>query len=192
MGSDRAAPSKISAKGLRLAALALLLGGLYLAGHQSGLLREVDAGWVREKVAALGVWGYPGFVALFALGELIHIPGMVFVVAGALAYGKVQGFFVSLAGALVSVTVSFVVVRAVGGRALAGLERPLVQKMLARLEARPISTVILLRTVLWLAPPLNYALALSTIRLRDYLLGSAAGLVLPVLLITWLFDLIVG
>ena len=63
--------------------------------------------------------------------------------------------------------------------------------MLARLDERPVTTVIVLRTLLWLAPPLNYALALSSIRFRHYLIGSALGLLLPVagaaLFFDWLF-----
>jgi uncharacterized membrane protein YdjX (TVP38/TMEM64 family) len=43
--------------------------------------------------------------------------------------------------------------------------------------------VFLLRLVFWLAPPVNYALALSNIRFRHYFAGSLLGLVLPIALI---------
>ena len=36
-------------------------------------------------------------------------------------------------------------------------------------------TVIVLRLLLWIAPPLNYALAMSNIRFREYLVGSDGG-----------------
>jgi uncharacterized membrane protein YdjX (TVP38/TMEM64 family) len=45
-----------------------------------------------------------------------------------------------------------------------------------------------LRLFLWLAPALNYALALSPIRYRDYLAGSAIGLVVPVGAATMLLE----
>ncbi len=74
-------------------------------------------------------------------------------------------------------------VRAAGESPLAACSR--------RLDERPITTVLLLRTVFWLAPPLNYALALSSVRFRHYLIGSAAGLVAPVggaaVFFDWLF-----
>ena len=38
------------------------------------------------------------------------------------------------------------------------------------------------------APPLNVALALSGVRFRDYLLGTALGLPVPVALFTIFFD----
>jgi uncharacterized membrane protein YdjX (TVP38/TMEM64 family) len=52
--------------------------------------------------------------------------------------------------------------------------------LLGRLDAHPVRVVALLRVVLIHSPQLNYALALSSLRYRDYLLGSALGLVLPV------------
>jgi uncharacterized membrane protein YdjX (TVP38/TMEM64 family) len=128
---------------------------------------------------------------VFTGGELLHVPGMVFVAAGILAYGRAVGFFVVLAAAIVSVCTAFLLVRTVGGRALAGVERPFVRRALAHLDAHPVRTVFLLRLVLWLAPPLNYALALTNLRFRDYLAGSVLGLIAPVggaaLLFDWLF-----
>jgi uncharacterized membrane protein YdjX (TVP38/TMEM64 family) len=48
------------------------------------------------------------------------------------------------------------------------------------LDDHPIRTVFLLRLVFWMSPPLNYGLAMTEIRLRDYLVGSGAGLVAPI------------
>ena len=175
----------------RLIRIALLLAvtvAIFVALKTSGMLDDFDAERVRQTVLEAGAWGALLFVVLFVVGELIHIPGMVFVAAGILAYGRVVGFGVSLFAALCSVGVSFVVVRAVGGKALAEIERPFVKKLMARLEQRPITTVMILRSILWLAPALNYALALSSIRLRDYLIGSALGLIVPVLAASFLFD----
>ena len=167
----------------------LVTVGAYLALRATGLSDQIDVEGVRDAVLGAGLWGVAVFAAVFALGE--HVPGMVFVAAGILAYGKLVGFAVSWLAAVFSVCVSFVLVRSLGGKLLAEIERPFVTRMLARLDARPITTVLLLRTVLWLAPPLNYALALSSVRFRYYLIGSAAGLVLPVggaaVFFDWLF-----
>jgi phospholipase D1/2 len=47
-----------------------------------------------------------------------------------------------------------------------------------RLERHGVATVVLLRLVLFLAPPLNWALGASRVRVRDYVVGTAIG-VLP-------------
>ena len=92
------------------------------------------------------------------------------------------------AGALVSITVSFFVIRGIGGQSLAEIERPFIRRMLSRLDARPIRTVALLRCFLWVAPALNYALAMSRLRFREYFLGSALGLLLPMPLMSVFID----
>jgi uncharacterized membrane protein YdjX (TVP38/TMEM64 family) len=112
----------------------------------------------------------------------------VFVAGGILAYGRAIGFAVSLAAAVCSVGASFLIVRAVGGKALAEIERPFVKRMMAKLDERPILTVLILRSIFWLSPPLNYGLALSNMRFRDYLIGSALGLIVPVLGASFVFE----
>lgn len=178
----------------RLLRAGLVTGALVAAGgaaSATGVFDDLDPERIRTLVTACGVWGVLAFLLLFALGELAHIPGMVFVVAGILAYGRGAGFFVALAGAVFSVTVSFVLVRKLGGQALQEIRWRFVQRLLARLDQRPVSTVFVLRSILWLAPPLNFALAMSNVRFRDYLVGSALGLVAPVAIVTLLFDVAV-
>ena len=180
--SPTVAPMAEAGKGrYRPLLLVALFLGLLAVGKFTGLTDQLDAERIRQEVAAAGALGGLLFVAIFAVGELLHVPGMVFVAAAALAYGPYQGFAWALFGALVSVSLSFVVVRGVGGQALAKLEKAWIQKILAHLDRRPVLTVAALRTVLWLAPGLNYALAMTRIRFRDYLLGSSLGWVLPIL-----------
>jgi uncharacterized membrane protein YdjX (TVP38/TMEM64 family) len=170
--------------------LVAVLAALFLAGRLTGVTEGWTVASIRERVQQAGPLGFLLYLALFSGGELLHVPGLVFVGAGLLAWGKATGFAVALAGSLVSITVSFFVVRGIGGKALAELDRPFITKMLARLEARPVLTVALLRMVLVLLPALNYALALSSIRYRSYLLGSVIGLIPPLFAATLLFDLI--
>jgi uncharacterized membrane protein YdjX (TVP38/TMEM64 family) len=173
---------------LRLAAALGLVVLLLVLGHQSGLAERLSVEGLRAHVEEAGMLGVAAFVVAFAVGELLHLPGMLFVGAGVLAFGKALGFAVSLFAAIVAVSLSFVIVRAVGGQALAGVDRPLLKRMMVALETRPITTVLLLRTIFWLAPPLNYALALSSVRLSDYVIGSALGLVTPILSATLFFE----
>jgi uncharacterized membrane protein YdjX (TVP38/TMEM64 family) len=173
---------------LRLLLAAALFLGLYGIGTWTGLLDDLDTTAVRQMVVEAGVLGILVYVVIFALGELVHVPGIVFVGAGTLAYGPWGGFGMGLLGAIVSVSVSFFVVRFVGGNALARVERPFMRRMLAKLDSQPIRTVAILRLVFWLAPPLNYALAMTNVRYRDYLAGSIIGLVVPVLAMSLTFE----
>ncbi len=165
-----------------------LLAGLAYLTHLSGLLETVDAAWVRDTVESAGAWGILAFTGIFTVGELVHVPGLVFVAAAALAYGGFLGVAVALLGAIVSVTVSFVVVRRLGGQPLEVLETSWVRRFLDNLDERPIVTVAVLRLLFWMAPVLNYGLAMTGVRLRDYVVGSALGLIPPVTVSVLLFD----
>ena len=172
----------------RMAALAVFFVGSFAIAKLTGLLDNVDVDAIRGFMESAGAWGFFAFVAAFALGELMHIPGMVFVGAAALAYGDVLGIAAAYAGAVASVITSFYVVRTIGGQPLAGAKRPWMKKILARLEHQPIRTVAVLRFLFWLSPALNYGLAMSSVRFREYLLGSALGLMIPIPLVVLAFD----
>lgn len=174
---------------LRLGALAVLVvGGLLLGRHYGLTDLKTAVTTLQETVQGAGALGVVLFLVVFCVGELIHIPGMAFVFVGVLSYGPLVGGVVSYLAALGSVSFSFAVVRGLGGKALDELKNAWVRRALAGIQRRPVLTVALLRSVLWLTPALNYALALSSLRFRDYLLGSAAGLALPFVVLVALFD----
>lgn len=172
----------------RLLAVVVLLIGLYLVGKYTGIIDNIDIPTIRRAVESAGGWGFAVFVAVFALGVLLQVPGMLFVGTGILVYGKSTGYLANLTGAIVAVCASFVMVRTVGGSALSGVRRPWVQRLLARLDEKPIRWLIVMRLFAFISPPLNYALALTRIRFRDYAIGSALGLIIPMAVVTLMFD----
>jgi hypothetical protein len=60
--------------------------------------------------------------------------------------------------------------------------------LLGRLDFRPIVSIVLLRMAFQTVPALNYALAMSGVRFRSYLIGTLLGLPLPILLYCLFFD----
>ena len=179
-------------KFIRGAALVAALAGLWWIARISGLSSAMTVDGLRETAEGAGVTGILLFLAAFSVGVLVQIPGMVFISAAALMWGAVAGTIVALAGAVTAACVSFMVIRTVGGSPLSEASRPLLKKMLARLERNPVCTVALLRSVFWVAPPLNVALSLSGVSFRGYAAGSALGLVLPVAAACTLVNLAVG
>lgn len=156
----------------------------------------IDASYIKQLLARLGPLAAPAFVALFVAGMFLSLPGAIFLVAARLAFGPALGLCLGYGGALLAVSLTFVSARFVLPRTSQGEVafrpkwKPLARAF-DRLESQPIRTVALLRTVFWLSAPFNYAVAASRIRTRDYVLGSAIGLLVPVPLIvlaTGLFD----
>jgi uncharacterized membrane protein YdjX (TVP38/TMEM64 family) len=183
-----AAPAPSPVNWWRLGALAALIVGLIVLGKVTGVTAYLTTERIRTTVQAAGWWGALVLIALFCVGELVHVPGWVFLGASVIAYGRVTGGLLAYVGAICSVSVSFFVVRGVGGKPLGAIRWRWVRKILAQLDTHPLRTVVVLRSILWMAPQLNYALALSNVRFRDYLVGSALGLLLPLAGMVLLFD----
>ena len=180
--------SRLNPTQLRVVLLMGLLGALYLAGRE--LIGDITVENIRVQLEAAGPLGMVAFLAAFAMGNLVALPGLVFVLASLLAYGQVTGFLVAAAGSLLSISISFLVVRTFGGQVQT--QNRLIRWALGPLERYPVRTVALLRAMTVLAPPVNYALALSKIQYRHYMLGSAAGLVLPLLVCAIGLDCVVA
>jgi uncharacterized membrane protein YdjX (TVP38/TMEM64 family) len=168
------------ARVLRLVLLVVLIAGLAGVAKFTGVSARFTQAGVRELATHAGAWGVLSLVAAFAVGQLLLIPGTVFFAAAVLAYGRGWGFAVSYLAAMVSITIAFVFLRVVGGQPLAAVKNPRMARLLARLDARPLTTVFVLRLVFWAAPALTIALALSKVRTWHHVVGSAAGLVLPI------------
>jgi uncharacterized membrane protein YdjX (TVP38/TMEM64 family) len=171
----------------RLGVLLVVLGGTVAVGWATGLAAELSPERLRSGLASAGVCGMLGFLVAFSAGNLLQLPGMAFVTAGVYVYGHLAGALLTLLGAVLAVSVTFWVVRAIGGRPLARVKRPFVRRLLARLERHPVQTIFILRTLFQTSPAVNVALALSRVRFRHYLAGSVAGLVLPVAFVAILF-----
>ncbi|MGM0577850.1 MAG: TVP38/TMEM64 family protein [Myxococcota bacterium] len=165
---------------LRLMLLATVLVALAVTARVTGLTDELTVESLRARVADTGAAGVVLFLAAFAGGNLVQIPGLVFVTVASLCWPGLQAVLLAFVGAVAAVSTSFLVFRTLGGTPLADVERPWVRRMLDRLDEAPVQTIALLRLVLLMAPPVNAALALSGVSFRSYLLGSALGLVVPI------------
>jgi uncharacterized membrane protein YdjX (TVP38/TMEM64 family) len=164
----------------RLLVLVLVILGLWMISSATGVTARFTAENIRGLLQNQGLWGVVAFTAIFSAGQLLRVPGTLFIAVAVAAYGKSFGTLVALVGAFVSVNVSFVVVRSIAGRPLADVRRPAVRRLLGKIDSRPVTTVALLRLIFQTAPPVNYALAMTAVRWQDHLLGSALGLPLPI------------
>lgn len=167
---------------LRPVLVVVLFAGLFAVGRMCGLYEDLTLPGIREKVLAAGPWGVLVLIGLFVIGLLIQIPGIPFVVACLLIYGPLYGIALSYASGMLGLAVSFFVVRRVGGQPLGRVRFKWMKRALSHLDERPVRTVILLRFVAHFSPVLTYALALSGIRFRDFMLGSLVG-VTPIILV---------
>ena len=179
---------------LRVGAVIALVALLLFVGSRTGLAEALSRDALRASVERAGMLGPPLFIGAFCLGLLFHVPatGILFVAIAVTLYGRMAGGLLAYAGAVVGVLASFVIVRGIGGRPLAAIKNKHARRILEKLEARPILTVVVLRVVFFAGAPVNYALALSTLRPRDYVVGSIVGLVAPIVPMVFFFDVLLS
>jgi uncharacterized membrane protein YdjX (TVP38/TMEM64 family) len=155
---------------------ASLSGAIYL--WQTG---NLTPGAVQDWLDSLGPVAPAIFVGAMVAGAFFGLPGMVFVIGGRLAFGPYVGFVVGYVGGVLGTAAPFVMARLLR-RAVAEPMRPRnkwVARAFDQVEHHPIRAVVVMRLIVWFNAPLSYALALTEIRLRDYVAGCALAL-LPV------------
>jgi uncharacterized membrane protein YdjX (TVP38/TMEM64 family) len=152
--------------GLLLAIAAIIVGGRALGDALTAAVARVEA---------LGVWGPAAFVALYVVACVLAIPGSPLTLAAGAAFGLPGGLAAAFTGAMLGSTAAFLVARhgaraRLAARYAGDVRFDAIDRAVA---ARGRSVVFLLR----LSPAipfalLNYALGLTRVPLRDYVLGG--------------------
>ena len=175
-------------KKLILICLASLAIGL--VAEFMGLRESISVFKIEEIFFQHPVRGVLLFCLIFSLGNLLYIPGWIFLAGAVLGLGKEWGGMVTYVAATVSCTVSFFLVFSIGGNALRSIEHKYARKLFSQLDDRPIFSISMLRLIFQTVPALNYALALSQVRFRHYLTGTIIGLPIPIFVYCYFFELI--
>lgn len=167
-------PSTTAAR-LRLAGLVV---GVLLAGGLALLLLGGDLATVRRAVAASGAWGPVVFVVLHVVLTLVPVPkNLLAGIAGAL-FGLGAGSALSWVGAVVSAWVTFELAGRLGAEAVDGITGARVERVRRVLRERGLLAVVIARlTPLVPFTVVNYGAGVSRVGRRDYLLGTALGVV---------------
>jgi len=192
MNSNHALDSVISCalRHKRLLGVGLFLGVLLAVFEFFGLRDHFNLAFMRQVILQHQIGGLVLFILLFSLGNLVQIPGWVFLAAAVLTLGRVWGGAVTYIAAVTSCAFTFVTIRALGGDALRLLKNRVAVRILSELDAHPIGSVALLRILFQTVPALNYALAMSGIKFRTYLIGTLVGLPVPIALYCIFFDIV--
>lgn len=163
---------------------------LYLMMEISGLRSQIAPGAIKEIFLRHTVLGLFFFCLAYSVGNLVYIPGWIFLVGAVLALGKEWGGMASFLAALCSASISFFIIRSIGGTALRSLNNKWADRIFSHLDQRPIISVAILRLLFQTLPAINYALALTDLRFRHYMIGTLIGLPLPIFLYCYFFETI--
>ena len=126
------------------------------------------------------------FVGLYALLQPLGVRSVFFLLGAPLIWAPVHAVLWSWIGAVVASVIAFGFARFVARDWAQGRAPERVRKLDDRLEQDGFRVVTLLRLVFYTTPALQFALGISRVRFRPFLLGTIVG-VLPFTLLMTLF-----
>lgn len=143
----------------------------------------------RDWTASMGILGAAVFVLVYALATLALFPATPLTAAAGLLYGPAAGVLVVWLGAVLGATGSFLAGRLLSRQAVEQLAGGRTDRLNAFLADRGTVAVLLLRLIpVFPFALVNYGSAITAITLRQYLAGTAVGIVPAITAYVWLGD----
>lgn len=171
---------------LRLGVFAVILAvlGWFAVTHGTAAVAVA-----RDWTAGMGALGAVVFVLIYALATLALFPATPLTAAAGLLYGPVVGILVVWLGAVLGATGSFLAGRLLSRQAVEQLAGGRTDRLNAFLAARGTVAVLLVRLIpIFPFALVNYGSAITTITLRQYLAGTAVGILPATMAYVWLGD----
>ena len=165
---------------IKIAAGILLAGTLIWVYHRYDFSGYLNLNEMRALIDSFGHYGPLIFIGFCIVGIFLHMPGIILIALGGLIFGMVKGFIYGWLGVIIGLTGTFLCVRYI--------MRDFFQKSLEsrshrlqtfdeHLAQHGFITVLLLRLVFFLSPPLNWVMGITRVRFRQYFAGSALGVI---------------
>ncbi len=167
--------NRLTASTILRATIAIVLVALFIwaARHFLEPYAAPFAAWVRDR----GPWGPVAFVAVYMVASPLLIPGTILTLLAGTLFGFVHGVIYAFIGAMLGSTASFLLARYA--------VRPAVERRLRAderfkaIDRAASSGGMRLVALLRLSPVLpynilNYALGITGVTTKDYILGTAA------------------
>lgn len=132
---------------------------------------------IRGWVDGAGWAGPVLYAAVYAAVTITPAPATVLSITAGLIFGLPTGLGVVVAGAVLSATVAFGLSRGLGRGAVVRVDNARLRQLDAMVRRRGLLAVIGVRLVPLLPfAALNYACGLTAVRPRDYVVGTAVGI----------------
>ena len=135
-----------------------------------------------------GLWAPLVFIASYAVGVCLFLPGTLLTGLGAAIFGAWGGFIYVWFGAMAGASAAFLIGRTLGREFAASLIGDRLKKYDAAIARNGFATVLYLRLVYFPFTPMNFGMGLTGVRFRDYFFGTGLGIIVG----TFIFTFFIG
>lgn len=135
-----------------------------------------------------GYWAPILFMAIYAVGVCVFLPGTLLTGLGAAIFGAYWGFVYVWIGAMLGASAAFFIGRTLGREFAASLIGDRLKKYDDAIERNGFATVLYLRLVYFPFTPMNFGMGLTKVHFRDYFFGTGLGIIVG----TFIFTFFIG
>src|SRR6516164_8828309 len=146
-----------------------------------------DPALIESTIHDFGLLASLGHVVLFALGTILFVPGAIFGLVGGALFGPSWGAVLNLTGATLGATAAFLVARYAAADWVRRKAGSRLDRLMAEVEAEGWRFIAFVRLVpLFPFNLTNYALGLTRISLKHYVLASLVCMMPGAVAYAWL------
>jgi uncharacterized membrane protein YdjX (TVP38/TMEM64 family) len=135
-----------------------------------------------------GLWAPVVYMAIYAVGVCLFLPGTLLTGLGAAIFGAYWGFLYVWIGAMIGASAAFFIGRTLGREFAASLIGNKLKKYDDAIERNGFATVLYLRLVYFPFTPMNFGMGLTKVRFWDYFSGTGLGIMVG----TFIFTFFIG
>jgi len=135
-----------------------------------------------------GLWAPILYMAIYAVGVCLFLPGTLLTGLGAAIFGAYWGFLYVWIGAMMGASAAFFIGRTLGREFAASLIGEKLKKYDDAIERNGFATVLYLRLVYFPFTPMNFGMGLTKVRFLDYVAGTGLGIIVG----TFIFTFFIG
>jgi uncharacterized membrane protein YdjX (TVP38/TMEM64 family) len=163
---------------LKLGVLVLFLGGAFYVLRYTDFGEYLTASSVREWIKGFDPLLAPLiYIGVYILGTVLLVPGTLLSFGGAILFGAYMGTLYTWIGATIGATLAFLLAKFLGRDFVDQLLAGRFQDFERRLEKHGFTSLLILRLLPWFPfNGINFGSGLTRIRLRDYVLATAIGI----------------
>ena len=136
---------------------------------------------LRESVEDYGVLGPLIFMGVYIFATVFFLPGAPITIAGGLIFGKVFGTIYVVIGATIGAVIAFFVARYLGEGFVENLlkgKHSKIHEYDEKIKENGLGVVLFLRLLpIFPFNGLNFALGLTRVKARDYIIGTFFGII---------------
>lgn len=173
---------------LKAALLLLFIIAAIILVRYTPIKNYLNAHSLGNFLDAAGIWAPLVYIAIYAIGVCLFVPGILLTGLGAAIFGAYWGFLYVWVGAMLGAAAAFLIGRTLGREFAASLIGDKLAKYDDAIARNGFATVLYLRLVYFPFTPMNFGMGLTKVRFRDYLWGTGLGIIVG----TFIFTFFIG